>query len=73
MSDLVLKICCDYTSSQGEKRKLNKLKAKLDKMVCEQEIRSEAEKKGRTASESGFSEDESSLSKSGSMTSPPSK
>ena len=73
MSDLVLKRCREHSTSQGDKKKLNKLKTKLSKLVCEQDIRDEAEKKGRTASESSFSEDDPSLTKSSRMTSPPSK
>ena len=73
MSDLVPKRCGGYSTSQGDKKKLNKLRAKRNKLVFEQDIRDEAEKKGWTASESSFSKDDASLSKSGRMTSPPSK
>ena len=50
LSDLVLKRCREYPTSQGDKKKLNKLRTKLHKLVCEPDIGEEAEKKGRAAS-----------------------
>ena len=66
LSDLVLKRCKDQTSSQGDRKKLQRIRTKLERLVCEKDIRDKAEKKGRKALESDFCEDDPSSLKSSS-------
>ena len=69
LSDLVLKRCKDNTSpTQGDRKKFQKIS-----LVCDKDIRDEAEKKGRKASESDFGEDDPSSLKSSRVKSPPPK
>ena len=59
LSDLVLKRCKDNSSTtQGDRKKVQRLVTKLENMVCEKDVREEADKKGRKASESDFGEDD---------------
>ena len=64
MSDLVLKRCKENSSSNAERKKFNKIKASLRKVVLDPEVITEAEKKGRKASESNSQDDDSSSTKS---------
>ena len=74
LSDLILKRCKDNTSSaQGDRKKVQKIRTKLEGLVCDQDIRKEVEKKGRKASGSKFSEEDPSSLKSSRMKSPPPK
>ena len=73
MSDQVLKRCREHSTTNPDKKKLKKITASLRKLVRDPEVRREAEKKGRTASESSFIDEDSSTTKSSRMTSPPLK
>ena len=74
LSDLVLKRCKDNSSTaQGDRKKVNRLKTKLENMVCEKDVREEADKKGRKASESGLGHDDPSSLKSSRLRLPPQK
>ena len=74
LSDLVLKRCKDNSSTaQGDRKKVQRLRTKLENMVCEKDVKEEADKKGRKASESDFGEDDPSLLKSSRLKSPPPK
>ena len=74
LSDLVLKRCKDNTSpAQGDRKKVQKIRTKLESLVCDRDVRDEAEKKGRKASESDFGEDDPSSLKSSRVKSPPPK
>ena len=74
LSDQVLKCCKDnYSNTQGDRKKVQRIRTKLANMVCEKDVRGEADKKGRKVSESDIGEDDPSSLKSSRLKSPPPK
>ena len=74
LSDQVLKCCKDnYSNTQGDRKKVQRIRTKLANMVCEKDVRGEADKKGRKVSESDFGGDDPSSLKSSRLKSPPPK
>ena len=74
LSDQVLKRCKDNSANnQGTRKKIEKLRKAIEILVCDQEVKDEAEKKGRKASESNLGEEDPSSLKSSRLKSPPPK
>ena len=72
LSDLVLKRCKDnYYSKQSDRKKVQQIERKLEAIVLDKGIREEADKKGRTVSESDFAEDDQASQKASRLKSPP--
>ena len=72
LSDLVLKRCKDnYYSKQSDRKKVQQIERKLETIVLDKGIREEADKKGRTVSESDFAEDDQASQKASRLKSPP--
>ena len=72
LSELVLKRCKDnYYSKQSDRKKIQQIERKLETIVLDKGIREEAEKKGRTVSESDFAEDDQASQKASRLKSPP--
>ena len=72
LSDLVLKRCSDnYPSTQGDRKKVQRIKSTLEGLVLDKDIREEADKKGRKVSKSDFGDDDQSSQKSRRVKSPP--
>ena len=72
LSDLVLKRCNDnFQSNKNDRKKVQQIKNRLQVAVMDREIREEADKKGRKASESDFGDDDRSSQKSSRVMSPP--
>ena len=68
---MMLKKCNKQSSGNQDRKKLRKIKDRVRKLAKDPEVRKEAEKKGRLAYESNFTEDESSTTKNSRTTSPP--